>query len=107
MHWESSGASFSENFYGLKRRRRPWIETERAREAVGGIPAGEKLRDREINRSLLFLVGISYCLILSLSKFFRLGYHTFEQRRKIILKSSAAVSTLIFWKTEGAVNCEH
>lgn len=52
-----SDASFSENFYGLKRRRRPYIETERARAAVGGIPATEKLRNREIWRSLLFLVS--------------------------------------------------
>lgn len=49
-------ASFSENFYGLKRRRRPWIETDRAKAAVGGIPAREKLRSREIWRSLVFLV---------------------------------------------------
>ncbi|KAJ7067971.1 Pex12 amino terminal region-domain-containing protein [Mycena amicta] len=53
-------ASFSENFYGLKRRRRPFIETERAQAAVGGIPPGEKLRNQEIWRSLLFLVGIPY-----------------------------------------------
>ncbi|KIM83837.1 hypothetical protein PILCRDRAFT_782063 [Piloderma croceum F 1598] len=53
-------ASFSENFYGLKRRRRPWIETDRAKAAVGGIPAGEKLRSREIWRSLVFLVGVPY-----------------------------------------------
>ncbi|KAF9495724.1 hypothetical protein BDN71DRAFT_1447164 [Pleurotus eryngii] len=53
-------ASFAENFYGLKRRRRPYIETERARAAVGGIPATEKLRNREIWRSLLFLVGLPY-----------------------------------------------
>ncbi|KAG6919274.1 hypothetical protein DXG01_007406 [Tephrocybe rancida] len=53
-------ASFSENFYGLKRRRRPYIETPRARAAVGGIPSGEALGDREIGRSLLFLVGVPY-----------------------------------------------
>ncbi|KAF7978348.1 hypothetical protein HWV62_36125 [Athelia sp. TMB] len=53
-------ASFSENFYGLKRRRKPWIETERAKAAVGGIPIGEKLRTREIWRSLVFLVGVPY-----------------------------------------------
>ena len=49
-------ASFSENFYGLKRRRRPHIETERARAASGGIPSGERLGNREIGRSLWFLV---------------------------------------------------
>jgi hypothetical protein len=54
------GASFSENFYGLKRRRKPWIETERVKAAVGGIPAGEKLRSQEIWRSLVFLVGLPY-----------------------------------------------
>ena len=53
-------ASFSENFYGLKRRRRPCIETERAKAAVGGVPIGEKLRPQEIKQSLLFLVGIPY-----------------------------------------------
>ncbi|GLB33491.1 putative PEX12 protein [Lyophyllum shimeji] len=53
-------ASFSENFYGLKRRRLPYIETERTKAAVGGIPAGEALRSREIGRSLLFLVGVPY-----------------------------------------------
>ncbi|KAF8211453.1 cyclin-dependent protein kinase inhibitor [Mycena galopus ATCC 62051] len=53
-------ASFSENFYGLKRRRRPFIETERVKAAVGGIPQGEKLRTQEIWRSLLFLVGVPY-----------------------------------------------
>lgn len=50
-------ASFAENFYGLKRRRKPWIETDRAKAAVGGIPAGENLRTREIWRSLVFLVS--------------------------------------------------
>ncbi|KAF9534972.1 cyclin-dependent protein kinase inhibitor [Crepidotus variabilis] len=53
-------ASFSENFYGLKRRRRPFIEPERATAAVGGIPPGERLRKPEIWRSLLFLVGVPY-----------------------------------------------
>ncbi|KAF7301553.1 Peroxisome assembly protein 12 [Mycena indigotica] len=53
-------ASFSENFYGLKRRRRPFIETPRAQAAVGGVPPGEKLRNQEIWPSLLFLVGIPY-----------------------------------------------
>ncbi|KAI0347330.1 hypothetical protein BDW22DRAFT_1387481 [Trametopsis cervina] len=54
------GASFAENFYGLKRRRRPVFETERAQAAVGGVPAEEKLRGREIWRSLIFLVGLPY-----------------------------------------------
>ncbi|KAJ7179427.1 cyclin-dependent protein kinase inhibitor [Mycena filopes] len=53
-------ASFSENFYGLKRRRRPFIETVRAKAAVGGIPPGENLRAQEIWRSLIVLVGVPY-----------------------------------------------
>ncbi|KAH9062010.1 cyclin-dependent protein kinase inhibitor [Lactarius vividus] len=53
-------ASFSENFYGLKRRRKPLIETERARAAVGGVPVEEKLRDREVWRSLVVLIGLPY-----------------------------------------------
>ncbi|PPR02469.1 hypothetical protein CVT24_002018 [Panaeolus cyanescens] len=66
-------ASFSENFYGLKRRRRPYIETERAVAAVGGIPAGEKLRGREIWRSLLFLVGVPYLKAKAYDYFEELG----------------------------------
>lgn len=50
------GASFSEHFYGLKRRRKPVIETERANIAVGGIPQQEKLRRVDIAKSLLLLV---------------------------------------------------
>ncbi|KAH9947260.1 cyclin-dependent protein kinase inhibitor [Amylocystis lapponica] len=53
-------ASFSENFYGLKRRRRPLFETDRARVAASGVLAEEKLRDRHVWRSLLFLVGLPY-----------------------------------------------
>ncbi|ESK93715.1 cyclin-dependent protein kinase inhibitor [Moniliophthora roreri MCA 2997] len=53
-------ASFSENFYGLKRRRRPFIEPTRTQAAVGGIPPNEKLGEREIWRSLLLLVGLPY-----------------------------------------------
>ncbi|TRM68446.1 Pex12 amino terminal region-domain-containing protein [Schizophyllum amplum] len=49
-------ASFAENFYGMKRRRRPYIETERARLASGTIPPAEKLRNREIRLSLFYLV---------------------------------------------------
>ncbi|KZT71595.1 hypothetical protein DAEQUDRAFT_665922 [Daedalea quercina L-15889] len=54
------GASFSENFYGLKRRRRPLFETERAKAAVPGVLPEERLRDREVWRSLIFLVGLPY-----------------------------------------------
>lgn len=51
-----TGASFSENFYGLKRRRKPLIETERAKAAVGGASEEEQLGSKELRRSLLFLV---------------------------------------------------
>ncbi|KAK2466431.1 hypothetical protein APHAL10511_002073 [Amanita phalloides] len=53
-------ASFAENFYGLKRRRKPFIPTDKTSAAVGGLPTGGKLGDREIWRSLLFLVGVPY-----------------------------------------------
>jgi hypothetical protein len=56
FHVCAADASFAENFYGLKRRRRPFVETERARAAVGGVPIEEKLRDREVWRSLIVLV---------------------------------------------------
>jgi hypothetical protein len=52
-----AGSSFAENFYGLKRRRKPLIETERARAALGGVPEEEHLGPKELRRSLLFLVG--------------------------------------------------
>lgn len=52
-----AGASFAENFYGLKRRRKPLIETERANAAVGGVPQEEQLGPKELRRSLLFLVN--------------------------------------------------
>ncbi|KAJ7233137.1 cyclin-dependent protein kinase inhibitor [Mycena haematopus] len=55
-----ANASFAENFYGLKRRRRPFIDTERVKIAVGGNPPGENLRAQEIWGSLVFLVGVPY-----------------------------------------------
>lgn len=56
------GASFAENFYGLKRRRRPLFSTERADAAVGGSSMAKESRlgRREMRLSLLFLVGIPY-----------------------------------------------
>jgi len=57
LHQFSPDASFSERFYGLKRRRRPYIDMDRALAAVGGVPKQERLRDRDISRSLIFLVG--------------------------------------------------
>ncbi|KAG7097238.1 hypothetical protein E1B28_004609 [Marasmius oreades] len=59
-HLQEHGASFSENFYGLKRRRRPYIETNKTQAAVGGIPNRERLGGLEIRHSLLFLIAIPY-----------------------------------------------
>ncbi|KAI5124795.1 hypothetical protein M0805_005429 [Coniferiporia weirii] len=53
-------ASFAENFYGLKRQRKPLYETERTKLAVGNSVAGAQLRDRDIHRSLFFLVVVPY-----------------------------------------------
>ncbi|KAI0047270.1 cyclin-dependent protein kinase inhibitor [Auriscalpium vulgare] len=66
-------ASFAENFYGLKRRRKPFFETERARASVGGISPEDKLRSREILRSLLTLVGIPYLRAKAQDYFEELG----------------------------------
>ena len=38
-----AGASFAENFYGIKRRRAPLFKTDRARSAVGGVFPEETL----------------------------------------------------------------
>lgn len=54
------GASFAENFYGLKRRRTPTVETVRVNAALNDISPHEKLQPKEIRRSLLFLVGVPY-----------------------------------------------
>ncbi|OCB90859.1 cyclin-dependent protein kinase inhibitor [Sanghuangporus baumii] len=54
------GASFAENFYGLKRRRKPLFDTSRAKAAVG-VSVGEgKLRKKDIQRSLFFLIAVPY-----------------------------------------------
>ena len=50
------GASFAENFYGLKRRRTTLYDTVRAKTAVGSNLKVEKLRKRDLRLSLLFLV---------------------------------------------------
>ncbi|CAD6574171.1 MAG: ubiquitin-protein ligase peroxin 12 [Cyphobasidiales sp. Tagirdzhanova-0007] len=52
--------SFSENFYGMKRRRRPGVSSERAQAAVDIFTDHEKLRKREIRWSLFFLIAIPY-----------------------------------------------
>ncbi|EKM59344.1 uncharacterized protein PHACADRAFT_86095 [Phanerochaete carnosa HHB-10118-sp] len=67
------GASFAENFYGLKRRRRPLFETERARAAVGGVLNEERLRDKEVWRSMLFLIGLPYIRAKAADYFEALG----------------------------------
>ncbi|KAK7470965.1 ubiquitin-protein ligase peroxin 12 [Stygiomarasmius scandens] len=67
------GASFSENFYGLKRRRRSYIETDKAQASVGGIPEGDKLRSKELWRSLVFLVGLPYLRARAQDYFEELG----------------------------------
>lgn len=54
-----AGASFAENFYGLKRRRKPGVSSERAQEAVDLFTNHEALRSRDINLSLLFLVCLT------------------------------------------------
>ena len=82
-------ASFAENFYGMKRRRRPLFETERARAVVGGLPVEERLRSREVWRSLLFLVRASYTLSANISVWsqcqipHRLVFHIYEQKLRI------------------------
>jgi hypothetical protein len=50
------GGSFAENFYGMKRRRRPGVSSERAQSAVELFTDHEKLRKKELRWSLLFLV---------------------------------------------------
>ncbi|PWN48209.1 hypothetical protein IE53DRAFT_389609 [Violaceomyces palustris] len=58
------GSSFSENFYGLKRRRRPALSTSRGSSAGGhtsvSLAASEALRPKEIRTSLFFLVVLPY-----------------------------------------------
>jgi hypothetical protein len=80
-------ASFAENFYGLKRRRRPFIETERARAAVGDLPMEEKLRDREVWRSLLVLVRGSHDAEIIPSCFDRSPSLIFVPRLKVTTRT--------------------
>ena len=68
--YKSLGASFAENFYGLKRVRAPRVVKQAkvnideesvaaaAAEAVAitSLPGSNKLRERDIRKSLLFLV---------------------------------------------------
>ncbi|KAF8529169.1 cyclin-dependent protein kinase inhibitor [Hysterangium stoloniferum] len=57
---KTESASFAEAFYGLKRRRKPWIETERSTSAVGSSVDEGRLRSKDIWKSLVFLIGIPY-----------------------------------------------
>ncbi|KAG9104104.1 ubiquitin-protein ligase peroxin 12 [Ceratobasidium sp. 370] len=54
------GASFAENFYGMKRRRTPAVETVRVNAVLDDISPHEKLQPKDINRSLFFLVAVPY-----------------------------------------------
>ncbi len=76
-------ASFAENFYGLKRRRRPYIEADRAMAAVGGVPQRELLSNKDIWRSLAFLVRLRpHTFDLCLTKPQRLEFRILEQRHR-------------------------
>ncbi|KAL7007347.1 ubiquitin-protein ligase peroxin 12 [Cystobasidiomycetes sp. EMM_F5] len=52
--------SFAENFYGMKRRRRPAMASERAQDAAGLFTDHTRLRKRELRWSLFFLVAVPY-----------------------------------------------
>ncbi|WFC96474.1 ubiquitin-protein ligase peroxin 12 [Malassezia brasiliensis] len=55
-------ASFTENFYGLMRRRRPAVSAKRAASAVSHstLLASQRLRTREVRASLVYLVVLPY-----------------------------------------------
>lgn len=55
-------ASFTEHFYGLRRRRRPAVSTQRLDASVppNKLQAARQLRDRDVNWSVFFLVGLPY-----------------------------------------------
>ncbi|KZW03868.1 hypothetical protein EXIGLDRAFT_635217 [Exidia glandulosa HHB12029] len=54
------GASFAEDFYGLKRRRAPALETIRSDLALGPDPTTSRLRPVDVRWSLFFLVAVPY-----------------------------------------------
>ncbi|KAK3834060.1 MAG: Pex12 amino terminal region-domain-containing protein [Linnemannia gamsii] len=70
------GASFAENFYGLKRVRAPRVvkhakvniddesvassAAAAAAASMSALPGSNKLRERDIRKSLLFLIGLPY-----------------------------------------------
>ena len=53
------GSSFAENFYGLRRRRRPGLSRSSGATSVS-VAKSERLGKAEIRLSLLFLVGLPY-----------------------------------------------
>ena len=55
-------ATFTENFYGLARRRRPGVSTDKTASAVSPatLRASQVLTPRQINLSLFFLIGLPY-----------------------------------------------
>lgn len=54
------GSSFAENFYGLRRRKRPGLSRSVGPATSLSIARSERLGKREIRLSLLFLVGLPY-----------------------------------------------
>lgn len=54
------GSSFSENFYGLRRRRRPGLSRTAGGVTSVSVAKSERLGKKEIRLSLLFLVGLPY-----------------------------------------------
>ncbi|SPO20872.1 related to Peroxisome assembly protein 12 [Ustilago trichophora] len=54
------GSSFAENFYGLRRRRRPGLNRTAAGSTSISVARSERLGKKEIRLSLLFLVGLPY-----------------------------------------------
>ncbi|SPO19957.1 related to Peroxisome assembly protein 12 [Ustilago trichophora] len=54
------GSSFAENFYGLRRRRRPGLNRNAAGSTSVSVARSERLGKKEIRLSLLFLVGLPY-----------------------------------------------
>ncbi|KDN48202.1 hypothetical protein K437DRAFT_255626 [Tilletiaria anomala UBC 951] len=79
----STGSSFAENFYGLRRRRRPGASTDRAKAAATTRPGQasyEALRNREISLSLLFLVGLPYIQSKAKDRWERMGGGVSEEQ---------------------------
>lgn len=54
------GASFSEHFYSLKRRRRPGVISANSHQSRAAQLKHEQMRPREVTLSLIFLVGLPY-----------------------------------------------